>query len=72
MDRGFVGIVTADLHLPTAASLKDKRKPLAGLKAALVRATGASVSGRITGDETVDDPASDGPGLDHPPGAGAA
>ena len=43
MDRGFVGIVTADLHLPTAASLKDKRKPLAGLKAALVRATGGSV-----------------------------
>ena len=43
MERGFVGIVTADLHLPTATSLKDKRKPLAGLKAALARATGGSV-----------------------------
>lgn len=44
MNCGFVGIVSADLHLPTADSLKDKRKPLAGLKAALVRATGCSVS----------------------------
>ncbi len=36
--------MAADLLLPTATSLKDKRKPLAGLKAALVKRTGASVS----------------------------
>lgn len=44
MSGGFVGLVTADLHLPTASSLKDKRKPLHGLKAALVRATGGAVA----------------------------
>lgn len=44
MGGGFICVVTVDLHLPTATSLKDKRKPLAGLKAAVIRATGCSVS----------------------------
>ncbi len=44
MNGGFVGMMTADLHLPGASSLKDKRKPLHGLKAALVKAIGCSVS----------------------------
>lgn len=44
MNGGFVGMMTADLHLLGAGSLKDKRKPLHGLKAALVKATGCSVS----------------------------
>jgi uncharacterized protein YlxP (DUF503 family) len=44
MSGGFVGVMTADLHLPVADSLKEKRKPLAGLRAALIKATGCSVA----------------------------
>lgn len=40
---GFVGVLTADCVLATARSLKDKRKPLAALRASLTRATGCSV-----------------------------
>ncbi len=43
MSLGFVGVVTADCVLASARSLKDKRKPLAGLRASLTRATGCSV-----------------------------
>ena len=44
MNGGFVGVLTADLHLLGAASLKDKRKPLHSLKAALTKATGGAVA----------------------------
>jgi len=44
MSEGFVGILTADLHLAMSESLKDKRSALARLKNQLVRATGCAVA----------------------------
>lgn len=37
MGCGYVGTMTVDLHLPQADSLKDKRKELHRVKAALVK-----------------------------------
>ena len=37
MGCGYVGTLTVDLHLPQADSLKDKRKELHRVKAALIK-----------------------------------
>jgi uncharacterized protein YlxP (DUF503 family) len=44
MGAGFVGILTADLHLPEATSLKEKRKEVLRLTQALRRHCGATVA----------------------------
>lgn len=44
MGAGFVGILTVDLHLPEAHSLKHKRKEVLRLKQGLARHLGASVA----------------------------
>ena len=44
MDGGWVGVVTADLHLPDARSLKAKRKELLRLKQGLARTFDCSVA----------------------------
>ena len=44
MAAGFVGILTADLHLPGAHSLKEKRRHVQRVRAALARHCGASVA----------------------------
>ena len=44
MDGGWVGVVTADLHLPGARSLKAKRKELLRLKQGLARTFDCSVA----------------------------
>ena len=44
MGCGFVGTLTADLHLPQSGSLKDKRKELQRLKAALSKRTNCAIA----------------------------
>ena len=44
MGAGFVGILTADLHLPDAQSLKQKRREVLRVKQGLARQLGASVA----------------------------
>ena len=44
MGAGFVGIVTFDIHLPEAGSLKGKRRDLRSLKADLQHRFGAAVA----------------------------
>jgi uncharacterized protein len=44
MGAGFVGILTVDLHLPEAQSLKHKRKEVLRVTHALARHCGASVA----------------------------
>lgn len=44
MESGYVGILTADLHLPEGGSLKAKRKELLRVKSALVRRHACAVS----------------------------
>ena len=44
MGAGFVGILTADLHLPHAQSLKQKRREVLRVKQGLARHVGASVA----------------------------
>lgn len=44
MGSGFVGILSADLHLPESGSLKGKRKELLRVKQGLARRFAASVS----------------------------
>jgi uncharacterized protein len=44
MARGFLGVLSFDLHLPEATSLKGKRKHLLHTKAQLERRLGASVA----------------------------
>jgi uncharacterized protein len=44
MGAGFAGILTADLHLPEASSLKEKRKEVLRLTQGLRRHCGASVA----------------------------
>ena len=44
MGAGYVGIVSIDLHLPDAGSLKEKRKDVLSLKADLQRRFAAAVA----------------------------
>jgi uncharacterized protein YlxP (DUF503 family) len=44
MGAGFVGILTVDLHLPEAQSLKQKRREVLRVKQRLARQVGASVA----------------------------
>jgi uncharacterized protein YlxP (DUF503 family) len=44
MGAGYVGILSFDIHLPQAASLKGKRRELLSLKADLHRRFGAAVA----------------------------
>ncbi|MGB1376633.1 MAG: DUF503 domain-containing protein [Miltoncostaeaceae bacterium] len=44
MGAGFVGILTVDMHLPTAGSLKDKRRQVLRVRQGLARHCGASVA----------------------------
>jgi uncharacterized protein YlxP (DUF503 family) len=44
MSAGFVGILTFDIHLPEAGSLKGKRSDLRSLKANLQQRFGAAVA----------------------------
>lgn len=44
MGSGFVGILTVDLHLPEASSLKEKRREVRRVTSALTRHCGASVA----------------------------
>lgn len=44
MGCGYVGTLTVDLHLPQANSLKDKRKELHRLKAALVKRVSCAIA----------------------------
>jgi uncharacterized protein YlxP (DUF503 family) len=44
MAAGFVGILTADLHLPSAHSLKEKRREVLRVRTSLARHCGASVA----------------------------
>jgi len=44
MSRGFVGILTFELHFPEAHSLKEKRMHLRSAKAQLQNRFGASVA----------------------------
>ena len=44
MSAGFVGILTFDIHLPEAGSLKGKRSDLRSLKANLQHRFGAAVA----------------------------
>ena len=44
MSRGFVGILTFELHFPEAHSLKEKRMQLRSAKAQLQNRVGASVA----------------------------
>ena len=44
MSAGFVGILTFDIHLPEAGSLKGKRSDLRSLKADLQHRFGAAVA----------------------------
>jgi uncharacterized protein YlxP (DUF503 family) len=44
MDGGWVGVLTADLHLPDARSLKAKRKELQRVKQRLAGRLGCSVA----------------------------
>jgi uncharacterized protein YlxP (DUF503 family) len=44
MGAGFVGILSAELHFPDAASLKGKRKHVKAAKAQLQQRFGASVA----------------------------
>lgn len=44
MGCGYVGTLTVDLHLATADSLKDKRKELHRVKAALVKRVACAVA----------------------------
>jgi uncharacterized protein YlxP (DUF503 family) len=44
MGAGFVGILTFDIHLPEAGSLKGKRRDLRSLKADLQHRFGAAVA----------------------------
>ena len=44
MGSGYIGILSAELHLPENHSLKGKRKELLSVKAQLQRRFGASVA----------------------------
>lgn len=44
MEGGYVGILSADLHLPDGASLKTKRRELQRLKSALSRRFACAVA----------------------------
>ena len=44
MGAGFVGILTVDLHLPEASSLKEKRRQVRRVTSGLARHCGASVA----------------------------
>lgn len=44
MGAGFVGILTVDMHLPDAGSLKEKRREVLRVRNALARHAGASVA----------------------------
>ncbi len=44
MGCGYVGTLTVDLHLGTADSLKDKRKELHRVKAALVKRVSCAIA----------------------------
>ncbi len=44
MGAGYVGIISIDLHLPTADSLKGKRKDVLALKADIQRRFAAAVA----------------------------
>ncbi len=44
MSCGYVGTLTVDMHLPAAGSLKDKRRDLLRVKAALVKRFACSVA----------------------------
>jgi uncharacterized protein len=42
--RGYVGVLSVEMHLPTAASLKDKRREVRRLKAGLENRLSFSVA----------------------------
>jgi hypothetical protein len=44
MGCGYVGMLTVDLHLPEAGSLKDKRRHLQRVKAGLVKRVSCAVA----------------------------
>ncbi len=44
MGSGYVGVVSADLHLPHGGSLKDKRRELRRLKQRLAQRHGCAVA----------------------------
>jgi uncharacterized protein YlxP (DUF503 family) len=44
MERGFVGILSVDLHLPEGSSLKGKRKELLRVKSGLARRFACAVA----------------------------
>lgn len=44
MGAGYVGVLTADLHLPESRSLKQKRKELLRVKSGLARRFSCSVA----------------------------
>lgn len=44
MNCGYVGTLTVDLHLPASRSLKDKRRHLQRVKAALVKRVSCAVA----------------------------
>ena len=44
MACGYVGILTADLHIPESGSLKDKRRHLQRIKADLAKRVGCAVA----------------------------
>ena len=44
MGRGYVGVLSVEMHLPTAASLKDKRREVRRLKAGLENRLSFSVA----------------------------
>ena len=44
MGTGYIGILSAELHFPEAASLKGKRKYVKSVKAQLQNRVGASVA----------------------------
>jgi hypothetical protein len=44
MESGYVGVLTCELHFPSAHSLKEKRHHLRSAKAQLQRRIGASVA----------------------------
>ena len=44
MGAGYVGVLTADLHLPESRSLKEKRRELQRVKSGLARRFSCSVA----------------------------
>ena len=44
MGRGYVGVLSVEMHLPTSTSLKDKRREVRRVKAGLVNRLSFSVA----------------------------